>query len=321
MYEFEVGGNPRLYLREGSLLYGSVDRAKTRVLQRKQIHRATPNMIFSVFCGILAGCLAFANAHSYHMGACPIVEPMQGFQMSRFLGSWYVIQKTSTASKCVSYNYTRGEEPGEFLISQVSNHPILGLTPVDHEYHYTGELTVPEPSTPGRMQVRFPLSVAGSASHVVFATDYDNFGAIFTCQKIAFAHRQSATILSRHRELEKSKVDSIRRALSNFGVDPYELSIVPQTGCQTGDNPVNINIDPNTFSSESIGGFVRKAGEKIGDGVEWVANAGSKVYHKITGTEESPKPATPRTTTTATVQPPNFSNVAKIETNDVEWIP
>lgn len=33
-----------------------------------------------------------------------------------------------------------------------------GLTPLKHEYHYTGELTVPEPSTPARMQVRFPLS-------------------------------------------------------------------------------------------------------------------------------------------------------------------
>lgn len=35
---------------------------------------------------------------------------------------------------------------------------IAGLTPLKHEYHYTGELSVPEPSTAGRMQVQFPLS-------------------------------------------------------------------------------------------------------------------------------------------------------------------
>lgn len=32
---------------------------------------------------IIAGILAVASAHSYHMGSCPIVEPMQNFQMSK----------------------------------------------------------------------------------------------------------------------------------------------------------------------------------------------------------------------------------------------
>ena len=107
-----------------------------------------------IVCAVLASFLVIVNAHSYHMGACPIVEPLSGFQMSKvkkikimshrldttkknnfnvfiiflfqFLGSWYVIQKTSTASKCISYNYTRGEEPGEYFIIQDSNHPVLG---------------------------------------------------------------------------------------------------------------------------------------------------------------------------------------------------
>ncbi|XP_011301836.1 apolipoprotein D [Fopius arisanus] len=257
------------------------------------------------------GLLALAKGHSYHMGSCPTVEPQSGFQMGRFLGTWYVIQKTSTASKCISYNYTRGDEPGEYIITQDSNHPVLGLTPLKHEYHYTGELTVPEPSTPGRMKVRFPLSVAGTASHVVFATDYDTYAGIFTCQSLAFAHRQSATILSRTKELDKSKVDQIRAKLTSFGVDPFELSIVPQTGCDTGKDPVDIDINPGTFTAENFGKLFKKAGEKIGDGVEWVANAGSKVYHKIAGSEEKEKK--PITTT-----PPSYG---KIETNDVEWIP
>ncbi|XP_017893605.1 apolipoprotein D-like [Ceratina calcarata] len=261
----------------------------------------------------LVGCLALARAHTYHMGACPIVEPMQGFQINRFLGIWYVIQKTSTASKCITYNYTRGEEPGEYVITQDSDHPVLGLTPLKHEYHYTGELTVPEPSTPARMQVRFPLSVAGSASHVIFSTDYDNYAGIFTCQKLGFAHRQSATILSRRRELDKEYVDQLRQKLSLFGVDPYDLSIISQTGCPHGNNTLDINVDPSTFTAESLGNAVRKAGEKIGDGVQWVANASSKVYHKIAGSEEK-----------GTTKPEENTRGAitrGYETNEVEWIP
>ncbi|XP_011687249.1 PREDICTED: apolipoprotein D-like isoform X1 [Wasmannia auropunctata] len=267
------------------------------------------------WCLVLAGCLAFAHAHTYHMGACPIVEPMQGFQMSRFLGLWYVIQKTSTGSKCITYNYTRGEEPGEYVITQDSDHLILGLTPLKHEYHYTGQLTVPEPSTPGRMEVRFPLNVAGSASHVIFLTDYDTYAGIFTCQKLGFAHRQSATILSRTRTLDQFEVDKIRQRLSLSGVDPYDLSIISQSGCPQGNNTLDINIDPNTFTSENFGNVVRKAGEKIGDGVQWIAQTGSQVYHKIAGTEET------KTESTAAPNGRVLNNGERMETNEVEWIP
>ncbi|CAK9800566.1 Apolipoprotein D [Anthophora quadrimaculata] len=241
-------------------------------------------MLLSI--SLLAGCFVLATSHTYHLGDCPLVEPIQGFQMNKFLGVWYVIQKTSTASKCITYNYTRGEEPGEYILTQDSNHPIIGLTPLKHEYHYTGELTVPEPSVPGRMQVRFPLSISGSASHVVFSTDYQNYAGIFTCQKLMFTNRQSATILSRHRELDKSYVDKLREKLSYYGVDPFDLSNIPQTGCPRGNSTLDINVDPNTFSAENIGNVVRKAGQKLGDGVQWVASAGSKVYHKLVGSEE-----------------------------------
>ncbi|XP_070161362.1 apolipoprotein D [Polyergus mexicanus] len=276
-------------------------------------------MQFITWFLVLAGCLAFTQAHTYHMGACPIVEPMQGFQMNRFLGLWYVIQKTSTGSKCITYNYTRGEEPGEYVITQDSDHLILGLTPLKHEYHYTGELTVPEPSTPGRMEVRFPLSVAGSASHVVFMTDYDTYAGIFTCQKLAFAHRQSATILSRVRMLDQPQVEKIRQRLSQFGVDPFDLSIISQSGCPKGNNTVDINIDPNTFTSENLGNVVRKAGEKIGDGVQWVTQTGSQVYHKLTGTEEDH--AISSTTERNSRVTNNIRNDGRLDTNDVEWIP
>ncbi|KZC13376.1 PREDICTED: apolipoprotein D-like [Dufourea novaeangliae] len=262
----------------------------------------------------LLGFFIYAGAHTYHTGACPLVEPMQGFQMNRFLGVWYVIQKTTTASKCITYNYTRGEEPGEYVITQDSDHPILGLTPLKHEYHYTGELSVPEPSIAARMQVRFPLSVAGSASHVIFATDYDNYAGIFTCQQVAFIHRQSATILSRRRDLDMSYVEKLRQKLSNFGVSPYDLSIISQTGCPKGNNTLDINIDPNTFSAENIGNVVRKAGQKLGDGVQYVASAGSKVYHKLTGNEQKNTSSRPEENTRAAI-------TGGYETNEVEWIP
>lgn len=154
------------------------------------------------------------------------------------MGIWYAIQKTSTASSCLIYNITRGEEPGEYFIEQTSQHFALGLTPLKHEYSYTGQLSVPIPELPSKMKVKFPLSKffksfsfymkkqqqqkiniliysvhfldpAGDSDFSIFMTDYETYAGVFTCQKLAFAHRQSATLLSRNRDLDKVYVDKV----------------------------------------------------------------------------------------------------------------
>ncbi|VVC90455.1 apolipoprotein D-like [Leptidea sinapis] len=238
---------------------------------------------------VLGALCSGALSHTYHLGACPVVEPMPGFDMNQMLGVWYVIQKTSTASHCITYNFTKTDEPGTYELEQVSQHFILGLTPLKHDYRYTGVLTVPDPAVPGRMKVKFPLSVAGSASYTILATDYTKYAAVFTCQTLTFAHRRSATILSRSKELDRMFVDKMRSRLSSFGVDPYDLSIISQSECPkhaNGTEGVNINIDPNTFSSHNIGEAVRKTGGVIADGVEYVVDAGKKVYHKVADSKE-----------------------------------
>ncbi|XP_071450534.1 apolipoprotein D-like [Hetaerina americana] len=224
-----------------------------------------------------------AWGHTYHLGSCPQAEAMQNFQMNKFLGKWYVIQKTSTASKCIFYNFTLGEEPGEYRIVQASEHFLLGLTNVDHAYVYTGALRMKNHSNPADMIVRFPLSVAGTASYKVVVTDYDNFATIFTCQKLAFANRQSASILSRTPILDKMYIDKARSRLNTIGVDPHDLSIIDQTNCRvntTGDG-VKINIDEDTLTPGSVAGVIRRAGDAIGDGVEAAAHGAKKVYHTL----------------------------------------
>lgn len=72
----------------------------------------------------------------------------------------------------------------------------------------------------------------------------------------------------------------MRTRLSSFNVDPYDLSIISQSGCPNAkdtDQGYNIHIDPDTFSAANIANVVRKAGEKLGDGVEWTLEASKKV--------------------------------------------
>lgn len=71
----------------------------------------------------------------------------------------------------------------------------------------------------------------------------------------------------------------IRSKLASYGVDPFELSIIDQAGCPN--SGVNIAIDDDTFSPSNIAGVVRKAGEKLGDGVEVAAEGAKKVYNVV----------------------------------------
>lgn len=264
--------------------------------------------VLGLFVVILAGALG----HTYHLGACPVVEPMSGFEMNKMLGLWYVVQKTSTASNCITYNFTKTDEPGHYELEQLSQHFILGLTPLKHDYRYKGVLTVPDPAVPARMKVRFPLSVAGSASYTVLLTDYTSHAVIFTCQKLAFAHRRSATILSRTKELDKMYTDKLRNKLSLYGVDPYDLSIISQNECPKHVNGttdgVNINIHPETFSTHNIGQAVRKTGGAIADGVEYVVEAGKTVYHKVADSKED------------LTEAPGSSRQHSLK-DDAEWLP
>lgn len=69
--------------------------------------------------------------------------------------------------------------------------------------------------------------------------------------------------------------------MSSYNIDPFDLSIITQTDCPKTQNGVNIGIDSDTFSAHSIAGVVRKAGEKIGDGIEYVAGGAKKLYQNV----------------------------------------
>jgi apolipoprotein D and lipocalin family protein len=117
---------------------------------------------------------------------------------------------------------------------------------------FVGELEVKDNDVPAKMRVKFPLNVLpGEVTFKVFITDYDNFAGIFTCQKLPVgAHRQSATILSRTRDLDRAYIEKIRSRLTSYGVNVYDLSIINQANCpRIEENPkINVDIDPGSNS-------------------------------------------------------------------------
>lgn len=100
----------------------------------------------------------------------------------------------------------------------------------------------------------------------------------------------------------------IRTRLSSYNIDPFDLSIINQSNCPKRQEGVNIDIDSDTFSAHTIAGVVRKAGEKIGDGIEYVAGGAKKIYHKVTDSSKE-EIVTDKSSRKYTADP------------DAEWLP
>jgi len=230
---------------------------------------------------------------------------MQGFDLEKFMGRWYVIEKTSTSSKCMNYNFTRDpEEPEQLLMIQAFQHFILDTVGVSHRTHYAGKL-FPDEAKSARMKVSFPLN-PGQADLTVVMTDYTKYAAFFTCQKLLVFSRQSAVILAREPELDDSTIEKLRSKLSSYGVNVDSMDVIDHSDCtESAEAEYNLNLDPNTIQTNvgDIGGFL--------GGGDFIPNL--------------PRPAPPSPTdkpkeTTHSGNSPTTSSGGGKITSDAEWL-
>lgn len=180
---------------------------------------------------VLVGlCADGALAHQYGMGACPPSVPFKdNFDIEKFLGEWFVIQKSSSLMSCLKVNITRGT--GENL--KISEYRRMGLLQkaLDHTMIDVGTLKIPDPTEPAKMTVKFSLS-AWTEPFTIVDTDYTNYAATFSCVAAAgMGYRRNGMILSRKPVLDNTTSDKLRKTFEFFGVDSSSFSFIDQKPC------------------------------------------------------------------------------------------
>lgn len=205
---------------------------------------------------LLTFSIAWVDGHSFYFGYCPTVPPLKNFNMTKFLGSWHVIQKFATYSPCWTYTFVRNDTMDSLAIIQTREHGVLAN-------RVEGWLDVPDSNNTAFMRARFPMSIGGKADFVVFDTDYDNFGAIYTCQSILFGHRRSVSILSRNPTLDNKTIDEIYGKLKSYGIDTHDFSIINQTNCSNASSASQRVVNDSTANTRS--------NSKATGGLEYVA--------------------------------------------------
>ncbi|KAK3870825.1 hypothetical protein Pcinc_024013 [Petrolisthes cinctipes] len=171
------------------------------------------------------------SAHSIDMGRCRTdVQGVSDFQQEAFAGKWYVIELSSTSSKCFTMDFKSTSGGYSVVDSQllwvggIVDTDIMVET--DHVYITTGN---------GQMTVRSRVvSPFSDPSVFVLDTDYTSYAALHECGNMVFLRRVEGAILSRTPTLDPEIVSQLREQLSATGVNVERMdSMTTATALRT----------------------------------------------------------------------------------------
>jgi len=216
-----------------------------------------------VFLSSLAMSLSLGSCHVFRLGECPEVQPMADFQMDKFLGEWYIIQKFRSASDCVKENFTKIHD--QYYVRRTSKpfgSPVVTTS--------SGEVVFRSNESQAEMEIDYPLSVTGVINlkhYIIIATDYENYALVWNCHKMIVGHRQSAQIMSRNSTLEKKVIHELREAFAHYDLNENYFTIVNQKDCEDMDKRISSGVvydEPDCKKDDKDHSLSKSISVKIG---------------------------------------------------------
>ncbi|XP_068223368.1 calponin homology domain-containing protein DDB_G0272472-like [Palaemon carinicauda] len=167
------------------------------------------------------------SAFVFKTGECrSIAETVKNFDITKFIGTWYVIQSSNTAARCHTISFKENSGSFAFIVNkQIYSLLAAGIV---HNLHYEAQV-FPNPKSPASMVVRMPSSLYSDISYEVIGTDYKNWAVMWACKNQMFGHLESGLVLSRTNTLSIESLTLIRKDLQSLGVT--SLSTVQQKDC------------------------------------------------------------------------------------------
>ncbi|XP_042875988.1 uncharacterized protein LOC122255772 [Penaeus japonicus] len=80
----------------------------------KEYQSHLPSM--HAFLLLVLAAAAPSRAHEIFWGSCPSVKPVADFDMERFSGLWYVIEKFDNGESCVTWNISKGSDANTWVL-------------------------------------------------------------------------------------------------------------------------------------------------------------------------------------------------------------
>nr|XP_023656456.1 apolipoprotein D-like isoform X1 [Paramormyrops kingsleyae] len=163
--------------------------------------------------------LPLAGGQVYHWGPCPQPEVQPNFELQKYLGRWYEIEKLPSSferGKCMETNYSMREDG---TIKVVNTEQLKGkLKSVE------GTAVVQDVNQPAKLGVSFSFFTPYSA-YWILSTDYETSAAVYSCfDVLRIFHVEYAWILGRTRSLPEKTITAVRDIFirSHIGIESMD---------------------------------------------------------------------------------------------------
>uniref|UniRef100_A0A8C2XF44 Apolipoprotein D n=1 Tax=Cyclopterus lumpus TaxID=8103 RepID=A0A8C2XF44_CYCLU len=191
-------------------------------------HMNHSNFHVKVLLALLTAAAA-AHAQSFHPGRCPQPSVQEDFDVTKYMGTWYEIEKLPAVferGKCNQATYSLRPDGtvkvlNAELLSNGKRNTIQGVAKVK------------DSSKPAILGVSF----FKDGPYWVLSTDYRSYSLVYSCTDYFLFHVDFAWILARTRVLTEDVMSRLRDTLSSAGVDVNRLAASNQTGCDAVYSP------------------------------------------------------------------------------------
>ncbi|KAM6948226.1 apolipoprotein D-like [Aplochiton taeniatus] len=165
-----------------------------------------------------------ANAQVIRPGKCPHAAVQQNFDVAKYLGRWYEIQKLPAIfqkGQCGQATYAL-RSPG---VVSVLNEELLNDGTVSTAI---GKAVVVDAAEPAKLEVSF-FENQPPGPYWVLSTDYENYTLIYGCTSLGENLRyEFSWILARQPSLPEETLVELRSILTSNGVEVEKLMITDQ---------------------------------------------------------------------------------------------
>ncbi|XP_001661562.2 apolipoprotein D [Aedes aegypti] len=195
-----------------------------------------------LICTVLLIVQHLKMVHSSGFGKCPNYPTMPKFNMTRFLGKWYEVERSfylpEIASGCTTLTFedttirdSDGRPQLEIAIKTVNRwtgNPSISIGEAITENEKSSIMSV-------QLKSRLPTAVArflpGSGKYQVLYTNYDDFAILWSCSSFVAVHADQMWLLGRERDYSAEIRKKIYSALKQLSLDPERLFISKNTNC------------------------------------------------------------------------------------------
>ncbi|XP_030016887.1 apolipoprotein Da, duplicate 2 [Sphaeramia orbicularis] len=158
-----------------------------------------------------------ANAQVLRFGRCPKPPVQANFDATRYIGTWYEIQKLPTSfqkGQCATAHYTL-KSPG---VIGVLNTELLDDGTVNS---IVGSAKVKDPAEPAKLEVSFFQTPPGP--YWVLSTDYEGHALVYGCTDFGLFRMELSWLMSREPTMPEETMEELHSILSSAGVDVNKL--------------------------------------------------------------------------------------------------